>query len=167
MRNIPVFMLAGLFTLVLLTGCTTATIQTQLQMREFQTRNFETADEKAVLKALVNVLQDEGYTIKAANTELGLLSATKEMDIESTANAFLLTLLAGSKAKWDKNSIVEATANVTGRSETCRVRVTFQMKKFNNKGEVTDVRQFDDEKHYTDFFAKVHKGIFLDVDQGL
>ena len=62
MRNILVFMLTGLFVLVSLTGCaTTAPAKTQLQMREFQTRNFETTDDKAVLKALVNVLQDDGY----------------------------------------------------------------------------------------------------------
>ena len=30
-----------------------------------------------------------------------------------------------------------------------------------------EVELIDDEKHYQDFFAKVHKGIFLDVDQGL
>ena len=165
MRNILVFMLTGLFVLVSLTGCaTTAPAKTQLQIREFQTRNFETTDDKAVLKALVNVLQDDGYIIKEANTELGLLSATKEVDLETAAQAVLSSFLS---LVYDKNSIIEATANVTGHSEKCRVRATFQVKKFNNKGEVTDVKQIDDEQHYTEFFAKVHKGIFLDVDQGL
>ena len=105
--------------------------------------------------------------IKEANTDLGLLSAKKEIDIESTTEAIFSSLFAGNDARWAKNSIIEATANVTGRAESCRVRVTFQMKKLNNKGEVMEVKQIDEEKHYQDFFAKVHKGIFLDVDQGL
>ena len=66
-----------------------------------------------------------------------------------------------------KNSIIESTANVSERGETCRVRVTFQIKTFDRKGNVKKVKQIEDEAHYTDFFAKVHKGIFLDVDQGL
>ena len=158
-----------LFGAVVLSGCaTTATTQkTQLQMREFQTRSFETSDDRAVLKALVNVLQDDGYVIKEANTELGLLSATKELDIESAGEAFVAALFGGANARWAKNSIIEATANVTGRGEKCRVRVTFQMKKLNNRGEVMDVKQIDEEKHYQDFFSKVHKGIFIDVDQEL
>ena len=151
-----------------LAGCAaTAPQKTQLQMREFQTRSFETTDERAVLKALVNVLQDDGYMIKQANTDLGLLSATKEVDIESTMEAIFASAFGGNDARWAKNSIIESTANVTGRAESCRVRVTFQMKKLNNKGEVMEVEQIDDGKHYQDFFAKVHKGIFLDVDQGL
>ena len=105
--------------------------------------------------------------IKQANTDLGLLSATKEVDIESTMEAIFASAFGGNDARWAKNSIIEATANVTGRAESCRVRVTFQMKKLNNKGEVMEVEQIDDGKHYQDFFAKVHKGIFLDVDQGL
>ena len=54
---------------------------------------------------------------------------------------------------------------VVGRSVASGV--TFQMKKFNNRGEVMDVKQIDEEKHYQDFFSKVHKGIFIDVDQEL
>ena len=42
MRNTRlVFMLAGI---VALTGCVTTPAKTQLQMREFQTRTFETSD---------------------------------------------------------------------------------------------------------------------------
>ena len=64
--------------------------------------------------------------IKEANTDLGLLSAKKEIDIESTTEAiFSPALFAGNDARWAKNSIIEATANVTGRAESCRVRVTF------------------------------------------
>lgn len=158
-----------LSTCLLFAGCATtgAPKKTQLEMREFQTRTFETPDALGVLKAMVNVLQDDGYIIRDANTDLGLLSATKEVDVESTGEAFVAALFAGNNARWAKNSIFDVTANVSQYGETCRVRVTFQMKKMNNKGEVMDVEQISDEAHYQEFFAKVYKGIFLDVDQGL
>ena len=164
---------ARLVTLVagflLIVGCATTTgpAKTQLQMREFQTRTFETPDAMAVLKAMVNVLQDDGYIIKDANTDLGLLSASKEVNVESTGEAVFASLFAGANARWAKNSIFDVTANVSQYGETCRVRTTFQMKKMNNKGEVMDVKQIDDEAHYQEFFSKVHKGIFIDVEEGL
>ena len=155
--------------LVILVGCATTKTptRTQLEIREFQTRSFDTPDALAVLKALVNVLQDEGYTIKVANTELGILSATKEVDVESTIRSFLSKLFRDENARWDKNSIIDATANVSKVGDLCRVRVTFQIKQMDNKGDVVYVRQIEEVEHYTNFFAKVHKGIFIDVEQGL
>jgi len=161
-----VVLLAGL---LMFSGCATtgAPAKTQLEMRQFQTRTFETADAKAVLKAMVNVLQDDGYMIRDANVELGLLSASKEVDVSSGGDIFFATLFGGANARWAKNSLFDVTANVSAYGERCRVRVTFQVKKMNNKGEVMDVKQIEEEKHYVDFFAKVHKGIFLDVYEEL
>ena len=166
MRLSAMLLLLGMLGVV---GCATTSTpkKTQLQMRAFQTRNFETSDEKAVLKSLVNVLQDDGFIIKEANVELGLLSATKEIDVENTGEALVASIFLGNSARWAKNSIYEVTANVTNRGDACRVRVTFQMKKMNNKGEVMEVKQIQSQKYYQNFFAKVHKGIFIDVDQEL
>jgi len=140
--------------------------KTQLQAREYQTRTFDVADAKVVLKAMVDVLQDDGYMLKDANTDLGLLSAAKEMDVESKGEAFVAALFAGNQARWAKNTIIEATANCSAFGKQTRVRVTFQLKKMNNKGEVMEVKLIEDPQHYQDFFAKVDKGIFL-ATQGL
>lgn len=150
----------------LVTGCATtgAGTKTQLQMREFQTRSYQSKDPKVVLKAVVNVLQDDGFIIKEANTELGILTATKEVDVESGASAFFSTLIMGVNAKWDKNSLFEATANVSEFGQETRVRVIFQVKTMDNKGGVSKVKQIDDEKHYQEFFAKVDKGLFIEKE---
>jgi hypothetical protein len=55
--------------------------RTQLEIREFQTRDFDTADPKLVMKAMLNVLQDEGYVVKNAVVDLGLITAAKETDL--------------------------------------------------------------------------------------
>ena len=61
---------------------------TQLQVREIQTREFETMDVKLVMKGMMNVLQDDGYIIKNAVLDLGLLSAEKDIDVSSRAEYF-------------------------------------------------------------------------------
>ncbi len=68
--------LLSLALVLLLTGCVTTGVspqKTQLQIREFQTRSYETKDAKMVMKSLLNVLQDDGFIVKNANVELGLI----------------------------------------------------------------------------------------------
>jgi len=149
---------------LIIIGCTTTTptpTKTQLEIREFQTREYDTNDVKMVMKSLLNVLQDDGYIVKNANVELGLLSATKEIDVESKGQAFLLVLLAGKDARWRKNSIIECSGNVTEMGKVCKVRVNFQVKTMDNVGAVIEVKTIDDALFYQTFFAKVDKGIFI------
>lgn len=139
--------------------------KTQLEIREFQTRSYETKDVKMVMKSLLNVLQDDEYIVKNANVDLGLLTATKEVDVENKGEAFMLSLLAGKEARWNKNSIIECSANVSEYGTQTRVRVNFQLKTMNNKGEVVGVKQIDDSKYYQEFFSKVDKGIFIQKEK--
>jgi len=82
--------------------------QSQLQIREFQTRTYETKDTKMVMKAVMHTLQDDGYIIKDANLDLGLLTAQKELDVTNQGEALLLSLLAGHEARYKKNALMEA-----------------------------------------------------------
>jgi hypothetical protein len=118
-----------------------------------------------VMKAMMNVLQDMGFIIKSGDLDLGLLTAAKDTDVENKASAVLLTLLAGSEARWTKNSIIEATANISDFGEQCRVRANFQFKSFDNRGNVVKIQQIQDEQWYQDFFAKVDKGIFIQKEK--
>lgn len=164
MRNTGiVFMLAIIVALGAFTGCATSQAKSQLQIREFQTRSFETKDVKAVLKAIINVLQDEGYVVKQADLELGFINATKEHE----EGVKFSELLFRPRGEWSSNAIIDATCNVSQYGETCRVRANFQIKTLNRTGGVNKVKQHDSEEFYTDFFAKVSKGIFINVDQGL
>lgn len=166
MRNTGIaVILTIIVALAAFTGCATSQAKSQLQIREFQTRSFETTDVKAVLKALMNILQDEGYVTKQANLELGFINATKEYE-EGLKVSELFNPFTTFK-EMSKNSIIDATFNVSQYGETCRVRANFQIKTLNRAGGVNKVKQIDSEQFYTDFFAKVSKGIFINVDQGL
>ena len=162
MKSMRLLAMAGLF----LFGCASAGTsrqpeKTQLQIREYQTRSYDTNDYKMVMKAVLNTLQDEGYIVKNAVLDLGLLTATKEMNIEDKGQVLLQKLLRKKRATWAKNSIIEATANVSEFGKETRVRLNFQVKTYNNRGGVMGVRQIEDAKFYQDFFAKIDKGIFI------
>jgi hypothetical protein len=159
-RNIYFLM----FTIAFIIGCVSgpaAPLKTQLEIREFQTRDYDTSDMKMVMKSLLNVLQDDGYIVKVANVDLGLLSATKEINVENKGEAVIMTLLAGHNARWKKNSVIECSGNVTQMGIVCKVRMNFQVKTMDNKGGVVDVKTIDDPIFYQTFFAKVDKGIFI------
>ena len=164
MRNTGIaVMLTIIVAFATFTGCATSQAKSQFQIREFQTRSFETTDVKAVLKAIINVLQDEGYVIKQANLELGFINATKEHEVGLKFSE----LLFRPRGEWSSNTIIETTCNVSQYGEICRVRANFQIKTLNRAGGVNKVKQHDSEEFYIDFFAKVSKGIFINVDQGL
>lgn len=150
--------------MVVLNGCavTQPKVQkSQLQIREFQTRAYDTKDFKMVMKAVMHTLQDDGFIVKQANVDLGLLTAQKEIDVESAGEALFLTLLAGSQARYKKNSIIESSANISDFGDKTRVRINFQTKVMDNHGGVMKVHQVENAKFYQDFFSKVDKAIFL------
>jgi PBP1b-binding outer membrane lipoprotein LpoB len=149
-------------------GCATTGVdpqKTQLQIREFQTRSYDTNDTKMVIKAMLNVLQDDGYIVKNANADLGLLTATKEVDVENKTTAIVSSLFGGYNARWNKNSIIECSANISEFGNETRVRVNFLTKMMNNKGEVVQVKQIEDQTFYEQFFSKVSKGVFLQKEK--
>ncbi len=67
----------------LLPGCETskskvlATGESQVQLRSFQTRAFDTTDKKKTLRVVIATLQDLGFVINKADYVLGSVSATK------------------------------------------------------------------------------------------
>ena len=78
-------LLHGLILLSVLQGCAqvheqvldTSETQTQLQMRQVQSRTFETNDKERTMRAVIATLQDLGFVIDKADLTLGTVSATK------------------------------------------------------------------------------------------
>lgn len=68
------------FILLLLTACTSTkenvlgTEQTQVALRNFQARAFETNDKELVLRSVIATMQDLGFIVGQANFDLGLVS---------------------------------------------------------------------------------------------
>ncbi|HRT61843.1 MAG TPA: hypothetical protein P5551_05730 [Syntrophales bacterium] len=166
MKQILIFICC--LTLFVTYGCATTgptTEKTQLQIREFQTRSYSNCDSKMVMKAMLNVLQDDGYIVKNAVTDMGLLSAEKTVDVQNLGEAVAMAFFAGVHARWKKASVVECTANVSDYGKQTRVRVNFQVKVFDNKGGILEVKQIEDQKFYQDFFTKVDKAVYIQKEK--
>ena len=154
------------------------TPQTQLQTREYQTREFDTNDVKLVMKAMLNVLQDDGFVVKNAVMDLGLLTATKEIQLDnrSASNKYWTDAVdlvfdprgssgrnrtATQDVRFNKFKQIEVSINVSELGRRCKVRANFQAKILDNTGSPVEVSPITDSKFYQDFFVKVDKGIFL------
>ena len=148
-------------------GCASADLpkRTQLQIREFQTRFYETSDVKMVMKAVANVMQDDGYMINDANAELGLITGRKETDVETVGGKVWRTLFFMYGATSEKTAIIEATGNVSAFGSQTKVRMNFLFKLLNNKGGLKKTQMIHDAKFYQDFFALVDKAVFLEKEK--
>jgi len=162
----------------LLTACV-ATVpppKTQLQVREFQTQTFDTADSQLVLKAMFNALQDEGYVVKNAVMQLGLMTATKEIDLapgRSGPTAGDISSAIGSKwsvgqsepTTYRKVEVRDFTGNVTDFGDQTKVRVSVQRKILDSHGNVVEVKPIDDLTFYQDFFSRMAKSVYLQKER--
>ena len=136
--------------------------KTQLQVREFQTRTFLTNQTNDVLSAVVDAFQDQGFMVKNVVPQVGLVSATREIDVEDHNHVFFQTFFFGQNAQWSKNAAIEATANVKTQGGKTKVRLTFQEKIINNRGGTDTVNTIEDPKFYQNFFDKIGKSIFIE-----
>ena len=137
------------------------TPQTQLEKRQYQTRQYSNIPKPVLMKAMLNVLQDEGFIVNNANSLLGFISGAKEfspkdktIDIEKefgTKKGLLGAVVA----------VVETTANVSEYGKEMRVRVNFKRKLLNAYGNAYKIEDVSDEQYYQNFFARVDKAIFI------
>jgi hypothetical protein len=69
--------------LLLVGGCATTTPSdvvgagTQLQIREVQTREYDTLNKQMTMRSVIATLQDLGFTIDQAHLDLGTITATR------------------------------------------------------------------------------------------
>jgi len=92
--------------------------------------------------------------------DLGLLTATKQLDVENKTGAVILVLFGGANARWAKNSETEVTVNVSELGNQVQVRANFSLKVIDNKGGVVDVKQIQEQAYYQEFFLEGRQGHF-------
>lgn len=139
-------------------------VRTQLQIREFQTRNFTRPEKNnlVIIKAILNVLQDDGFIVRNADKDLGYVLASKETPVQNGWDTWLGVFAQGNEARYPVSTLTEASVNISDVGQEVKVRVVFQDKLIDNAGGSLRVRQIEDPVYYRDFFIKVDKGIFLE-----
>ncbi len=95
--------------LVLVGGCATTTPAdvtgpgTQLQIRQIQTREYDTLDKQMTMRSVIATLQDLGFTIDQAHLDLGTVTATR-------LHAYTMRMTVTVVDKGDKRISVRANA---------------------------------------------------------
>ena len=136
-----------------------------LARRQLETRRFETNDEETMLVASAQVLQDLGFTLEESETELGLITASKDREAGSAGERVALVFLAalgGTQPVYDTNQKIYVTL-VSTKSPTnvgYNVRVEFARVIWNNMNQAR-IEKIEDPEIYQDFFDKLSQSVFL------
>lgn len=77
--------------------------QSQVQLRQIQSRAFDTRDQPKTLRTVIATLQDLGFVIDKADAELGTVSATK-------LDGYQLRMTVSVRLKGETQSMVRANA---------------------------------------------------------
>jgi hypothetical protein len=148
--------------------------QSPLELRLAQSRTFEAAEPGLVLKASLNVLQDEGFVIRNADADLGIVTAVMEwrsrrpnrrlrvLKWVAAVPTYGASLLVPSGRT--EFSAVEANVNVTRETVGTRVRISLVSKVTGKSGEVLSVTPVDDPVAYQRLLAGLDKAVFLEKE---
>lgn len=165
-----------LFAAIALTACNQTIPKEALQLnkesfelRQLQTRSFETSNEKKLLTAGAGVLQDLGFNIDESETGLGVIVGSKDRDATEAGQVAAMVLVAalgGGAMPIDKNQKIRASlvTHSTGKDQT-KLRVTFQRIVWNTQGQVSKTQSVEDPAIYQEFFEKLSKAVFLEAHE--
>lgn len=101
---------SSLVLVLLFSGCATTTQrvldadQSQIQLRNIQTRAFDTADKTRMLKVVISTLQDLDFVLDRADLELGSVTASK------FTNNTLLKMSVTVRSRGETQLLVRANA---------------------------------------------------------
>jgi hypothetical protein len=115
------------------------------------------------MKVMIDVLQDDGYVVKNANLDLGVITASKDVDVEKAGQKFWAKFSDGYYARWDKNCEHEVSATVSEFGPGIKIRMNIQNKIYDNQGGIASAVRILDGGTYQEIFTKVSKGLFLEA----
>ena len=152
--------------------------ESTLEIRQLQTHKYAVASEQEILMASVGVLQDMDYNIDAVELPLGVLSASKTVDASSggeMAGLVLLELICamggGScgavQTASDSQTIMLTLVVLPALADdgSFVTRVTLQRVIWDMQGRPKLREVIDDAEGYQQFFDKLSKSIFLEVNR--
>jgi len=148
--------------------------ESSLELRSKQSRIFEAESEAAILAASVAVLQDMEYNLELIEKPLGVLTASKKVDADSTSQKVgLITLdvlcaMTGSSCSnystASDEQVVTLTLVVTpslARPNDFVARVTIQYVEFDKMHRVKVRSVIEDPEVYQEIFTKLSQSLFL------
>lgn len=148
-----------------------------LEKRQLQMRQYDTTNEEQIITAVAGVLQDLGFTLSESETDIGLVSASKNADAKNAAQitgAVMLDVLSavmgassGATGGCDKSQQVRASVVVKPSADSSKtvVRVTFQRIVWNMNNQINRVETVNQPEIYQKFYDSLSKAIFLEAQK--
>lgn len=138
------------------------------ELRQLQTRSFNTSNEKKLLKSGAGVLQDLGYNIDESEMGLGVVVGSKDrgaVEAGQVVAAVFVAALGGGAMPIDKNQKIRASLITRPVGKKTNFRITFQRIVWNTQGQVSKTQSIEDSEIYQEFFEKLSKAVFLDANE--
>lgn len=141
--------------------------QSQVKVRNAQSRVFDTSDRRRTLEAVVATFQDLGFQVEVLDEELGIVSGKKFVAREQPSFGFDATYLL-----YDEESLVAFTRSYRSwgpfyhRSDL--VRLTVSVRARNEKQLIVRaaaqfyLRPIEDPEPYQLFFRSLEQALFAD-----
>lgn len=153
--------------------------ESTLDIRSIQTRNFEASSENEILAATVALLQDMEYNIDRIEKPLGVITASKVSDADSTGEKtgkFLLDLMcaASNSASCNASSTASDEQRITvtmvvlpslARSGEFVTRITIQRVIFDKANRVKVLERIDDAETYQKIFENLSKALHIQTNE--
>lgn len=141
---------------------------TEIRLR--QSRKYTTSDERAILIASSQLLQDLGFNLEESSLDVGLLVASKDrtaVDGGQVAGQVMMAVMFGVRVPIDKDQKIRASVVTAPASDgsSMIVRVTFQRLVWNDLGALHKVERLDDPELYSEFYEKLSKALFLEAQE--
>jgi len=150
--------------------------ESTLQLRELQSKVYETSNDDDILRASISSLQDLGFEIGEVSYELGTLQAQKDRDAQATVQnvkAYFfatLSILAGdgmsagrSLEDRDYTQKIRVSIVISPRGKSKRLlRIVFQRAIFSPGGGIRTLETLVNKEIYEAFFIGFSKAIFLE-----
>jgi hypothetical protein len=144
--------------------------QSQVKVRNAQSRVFDTSDRRRTLEAVVASFQDLGFQVEVLDEELGIVSGKKFVGREQPSFGFDPTYLL-----YDEESLVVFTRSYRSwgpfyhRSDLVRLTVTVRAR---NEQQLivraaaqAYLRPIEDPEPYQSFFRTLEQALFADRQQ--
>jgi hypothetical protein len=136
-----------------------------MQSRATQSKQID-ATYKTSYKAIMDVLQDKGFTVDSTDYNTGLITASKKIPIRTTTSSQFGLF---NKSKTSFRSFIYQKTTVTTEEwgkDSSRVRVLTDLDEGPGMGgnpmSATDKAKYlDKDNFYQDFFASLDKAIFI------
>jgi len=137
--------------------------------RVMQTRRYDTPDEVKILAASGSLLMDLGFTVDAAEDQLGVLVASKDrtaVEGGQVAITIIIGALTGADVPYDHHQKLRLSIVTHLHGErSVAVRATFQRIIWDNHGNISRREAINDPEVYEEFFAKLSKALFLEAHE--